>query len=47
MKKMRKEYIKQREFVCIISNYFYHSLNKYKEMKLLYETQIEEIYSDE
>ena len=44
---MRKEYIKQREFVCIISNYFYHSLNKYKEMKLLYETQIEEIYSDE
>lgn len=44
---MKEEYIKQREFITIISNYFYKSINKYKEIKLLFETNLEEIVSEE
>jgi len=40
---MKEAYIIQREFVTPISNYFYDSVKKYKELKLLYETSIDEL----
>ena len=45
--RMKERYIIQREFITTISNYFYDSINKYKEIKLLYETNIDEIISDD
>ncbi len=43
---MKEAYIEQREFITPISNYFYDGVKKYKELKLLYETPIDEILSD-
>lgn len=43
---MKNAYIKQREFITIISNYFYDSLRKFKQIKILNETPIGEVYSD-
>lgn len=44
---MKEAYIKQREFIALISNYFYDSIKKFKNLKLLFETPLEDIYSDE
>lgn len=43
---MKEAYIKQREYITLISNYFYESVKKYKELKLLYETNIVDIMDD-
>lgn len=43
---MKEQYVIMRGFVTLISNYFYESVKKYKELKLLYETSIDEIVID-
>lgn len=47
IKEMKDAYIKQREFIEIISSYFYDSIKRYKNIKLLYETSFQEILHDE
>jgi len=44
---MKEAYIKQREFITVISSYFYDSIKKFKELQLLYETPLEDIISEE
>lgn len=43
---MKEQYVIMRGFVTLISNYFYESVKKYKELKLLYETSIDELVID-
>ncbi len=40
---MKDLYIEQRKFIPLISQYFYESITHYKNLKLLYETEIDEI----
>ena len=47
VKEMKEAYIIQRDFIPLIANYFYDSIKKYKEIKLLYETKIDEIISQD
>lgn len=44
---MKEAYIKQRDFIPLISAYFYDSIKNYKRLKLLFETSIDEIISEE
>ena len=44
---LKESYIIQREFIDRISSYFYDSIKNYKRIKLLYETKIEEILTEE
>lgn len=44
---MKEAYLKQRHFITLISNYFYDSIKKFKEIKLLYETSIDDIIYEE
>lgn len=44
---MKESYIIQREFITLVGDYFYDCIKNYKRVKLLYETQIEEIASEE
>lgn len=43
---MKESYIQQREFITAISDYFYDSIKKYKQIKLLFETHLDEIISE-
>ncbi len=47
VKEMKEAYIIQRDFIPLIANYFYDCIKKYKEVKLLYETKIDEIISED
>lgn len=47
LQEMKECYIRQREFITVISNYFYDSIKKYKQIKLLYETPLEDLISEE
>lgn len=44
---MKEAYIKQREFITLISNYFYDAVKRFKELQLLYETTLDDIISEE
>ncbi len=44
LKGMKDRYIEQSKFITLISNYFYESMHKFKNFKILYETEIDEIY---
>lgn len=46
LKSMKEKYIEQREFIDIVSNYFYDCIKNYKKIKLVYETSIDEIISN-
>lgn len=47
VKEMKERYIEQREFITVISNYFYDCIKNYKRIKILYETSLNEIISDD
>ncbi len=47
VKEMKEQYIDQREFITQIAGYFYDCIKKFKETKMLYETPLEDIISDE
>jgi len=47
LKEMKEQYINTREFITILSEYFYNCIKKYKETKMLYETPLEDIISEE
>ncbi|AWI26835.1 hypothetical protein [Flavobacterium pallidum] len=47
VKEMKESYIAQREYVDLICSYFYDCIKNYKKLKLLYETQIDEIISED
>jgi hypothetical protein len=44
---MKEAYVIQREFISVIGDYFYDCIKNYKKVKLLYETQINEIVTEE
>lgn len=44
---MKKAYIKQRDFITLISTYFYDSIKTFKELQLLYETPLEDIIPEQ
>lgn len=44
LKGMKDRYIEQSKFITLISNYFYELMHKFKNFKILYETEIDEIY---
>jgi hypothetical protein len=46
LKEMKEQYINMREFITILSEYFYNCIKKYKEIKLLYETPVDDIISE-
>ena len=46
VKEMKDKYIEQREFITIISDYFYDCIKNYKRIKLLYETSLDEVILD-
>ncbi|WP_146171820.1 hypothetical protein [Flavobacterium magnum] len=47
VKEMKESYIAQREYADLIGSYFYDCIKNYKKLKLLYETQIDEIISED
>lgn len=44
---MKEKYIEQREFITLVSNYFYNCMKNYKNLKILYETKLNEIVSED
>lgn len=44
---MKEKYIHEREFITPISEYFYDCMKEYKRIRLLYETSIDEILSED
>lgn len=47
VKEMKEKYILEREFITPISEYFYDCMKNYKRIRLLYETPINDIISDD
>lgn len=47
VKEMKEKYIHEREFITPISEYFYDCMKNYKRIRLLYETPINDIISDD
>lgn len=47
VKEMKEKYIHEREFITPISEYFYDCMKNYKRIRLLYETSIDDIISDD
>jgi|GEM_PF-4806240 len=47
VREMKDSYIVQRDFIPLIASYFYDCIKHYKNIKLLYETKIDDIISEE
>lgn len=46
IEEMIEKYIILREYVTKVSDYFYSSIKNYKEKKMLYETDIDDVYKE-
>lgn len=46
IEEMIENYIILREYVTKVSDYFYSSIKNYKEKKMLYETDIDDVYKE-
>jgi len=47
VKEMKEHYIEQREYITQIAEYFYDCIKRFMEIKLLYETPLDDIISEE
>jgi hypothetical protein len=44
---MKESYLELREYIPLIAEYFYNCVNKYKQLKILFETNLDEIMVDD